>query len=150
MLQAAQGDLDAAAHAVEQALRESRAAAMPFEHARTLLAAGQIRRRRKEKLLAREALQQAGRIFDDLRTPLWSAHVTAEIRRLGLRRTSPYDLTPTEERVACLVASGQTNREVAGALHISQKTVEANISRIFRKLGISSRRELGDKPILLQ
>ena len=142
MLQAAQGDLNAAAHAVEQALHESQAAAMPFEHARTLLAAGQIRRRRKEKMLARQAFQHARQIFDDLRTPLWSARATAEIRRLGLRSGPADAMTPAEERVAHLVANGLTNREIAATLHISQKTVEANLSRVFRKFGVRSRREL--------
>jgi DNA-binding CsgD family transcriptional regulator len=142
MLEAAQGNLDAAAHSAEQALKEAQAAAMPFEHGRTLLTAGQIRRRRKEKLLAREAFQHARQIFENLQTPLWAARATAEIRRLGLRSNSSGSMTPAEERVAHLVADGLTNREVAGALFISQKTVEANLSRIFRKLGIRSRREL--------
>lgn len=42
-----------------------------------------------------------------------------------------------------MAANGLTNREVASALFISHKTVEANLSRVFRKLGIQSRRELG-------
>jgi DNA-binding CsgD family transcriptional regulator len=147
MLLAACGDLDAAADAAEQALREARAAAIPLEHARTLLAAGRIRRRRKEKLLAREAFEQAQQIFDTLPNPLWSAQVAAEIRRLCQRRASMKDLTTTEERVARLAASGHTNREIAGILHISEKTVEANLSRVYRKLGISSRRALTDSGI---
>ena len=52
-------------------------------------------------------------------------------------------LTPSEQRVAELAASGMTNRDVAAALFISPKTVEANLSRIYRKLGIHSRAELG-------
>jgi DNA-binding CsgD family transcriptional regulator len=48
-------------------------------------------------------------------------------------------LTPTEERVAELVADGQTNKEVAQALFLSEKTVEANLTRIYRKLGVRSR-----------
>lgn len=51
-------------------------------------------------------------------------------------------LTPTEDRVARLVAEGRTNREVAGALFVSVKTVEANLTRIFHKLGIRSRADL--------
>ena len=52
------------------------------------------------------------------------------------------DLTPTEARVAELVAVGSTNREVADALFVSVHTVEANLKRIYRKLGIRSRTEL--------
>jgi DNA-binding CsgD family transcriptional regulator len=51
-------------------------------------------------------------------------------------------LTPTEARVAALVAAGSTNREVADALFVSVHTVEANLKRIYRKLGIRSRTEL--------
>ena len=51
-------------------------------------------------------------------------------------------LTPTEARVAELVAAGGTNREVADALFVSVHTVEANLKRIYRKLGIRSRTEL--------
>ncbi len=142
LLHAARGDLDAAADAAAQALRQAQAAAMPFEHARTLLTAGRIRRRRKEKLLAREAFQQARQIFDTLPNPLWSAQATAEIRRLGLRSASPHDLTPTEQHVARLADDGQTNKQIAATLHISDKTVEANLTRVFRKLHIRSRREL--------
>ena len=52
-------------------------------------------------------------------------------------------LTPSEQRVAELAASGKTNRDVAAALFISPKTVEANLGRIYRKLGIETRAELG-------
>jgi DNA-binding CsgD family transcriptional regulator len=148
MLLAAYGDLDASADAATQALCEAQAASMPFEHARTLLAAGRIRRRRREKLLAREAFQQAQQMFDALPNPLWSAQVTAEIRRLGMRPAHAHDLTPTEERVARLAATGLTNREIAGTLHITAKTVEANLSRVFRKLGIRSRRALAGSRVL--
>jgi DNA-binding CsgD family transcriptional regulator len=52
------------------------------------------------------------------------------------------DLTPTERRLADLVAQGCTNSEVAERMFLSVKTVEANLSRIYRKLGIRSRSEL--------
>jgi DNA-binding CsgD family transcriptional regulator len=55
------------------------------------------------------------------------------------------DLTPTEGRVAELVAAGSTNREVADALFLSIHTVEANLKRIYRKLGIRSRTELASR-----
>ena len=48
-------------------------------------------------------------------------------------------LTPTERRVAQLAFEGMTNRAIAGTLFLSPKTVEANLSRVYRKLGISSR-----------
>jgi DNA-binding CsgD family transcriptional regulator len=61
----------------------------------------------------------------------------------GLPRRST--LTPTEDRVAALVAAGSTNRAVADALFVSVHTVEANLKRIYRKLGVSSRTELASK-----
>jgi len=65
------------------------------------------------------------------------------LTRLGLRRAPRGELTATERRVAELAAGGLTNREVAVALFISPKTVEANLARVYRKLGIASRAELG-------
>ena len=60
-----------------------------------------------------------------------------------MRRGDPHELTETERRVAELAASGMTNREVAQAAFVSPKTVEANLARVYRKLGIRSRAELG-------
>jgi DNA-binding CsgD family transcriptional regulator len=51
-------------------------------------------------------------------------------------------LTPTEARVAALVANGRTNKEVAAELFLSVKTVEANLSRVYDKLNVRSRSEL--------
>jgi len=69
-------------------------------------------------------------------------HPRAELQRVGLRR-APEGLTATERRVAELAAGGLTNREVATAAFMSPKTVQANLSRVYRKLAISSRAELG-------
>ena len=63
--------------------------------------------------------------------------------RLGLRRGSGDELTEAELRVAELAATGRTNREIAAALFMSPKTVDANLGRVYRKLGIGSRAELG-------
>ncbi len=62
---------------------------------------------------------------------------------MGLRRAAPAELTPGEQRIAELAATGLTNREVAAAAFVSAKTVEANLARAYRKLGIRSRAELG-------
>jgi DNA-binding NarL/FixJ family response regulator len=150
LIAAARGDLDAAASACERALHDVAAAGLPFEHARTLLIAGRIRRRRREKLLARQAFLRSCELFDGLGAAAWSAHTATELRRLGLRRAAPHELTPGEERVAQMVAQGLTNREVGAALCVSEKTVEANLSRIFLKLGIRSRRDLSRTEFLAQ
>jgi DNA-binding NarL/FixJ family response regulator len=116
---------------------------MPFELARTLLVSGQIQRRAKHKRIARQHLDHALGIFGSLPAPTWTARARSELSRIGLRPPAPHELTATEERVAVLAASGQTNRQVAAALFVSPRTVEDNLARAYRKLGVSSRAELG-------
>ena len=60
-----------------------------------------------------------------------------------MRPAAPDEFTESERRVAELAASGLTNRDVAARLFMSPKTVEAHLSRVYRKLGIRSRAELG-------
>jgi DNA-binding CsgD family transcriptional regulator len=118
---------------------------MPFEHARTLLARGQVHHRRKEKKLADEALREALRIFEELGSPLWADRARAELARVGLRRREPDELNETERQVAELAAQGLSNQEIAQRAFISVKTVEANLTRVYRKLGIRSRAALARK-----
>ena len=69
----------------------------------------------------------------------------AAIRARLIRAASgPLALTPTEHRVARIAASGLANREIAQALFVTEKTVEAHLGRAFRKLDIASRRQLPD------
>jgi len=143
LLLAAQGDTTSAVEALDQALRHHEDLAMPFELARTLLIAGQIQRRAKRKRLARQYLDEALAIFASLPAPSWAGRARAELARIGLRPPSPLGLTATEERVAALAASGRTNRQVAAELFLSPRTVEDNLARVYRKLGVSSRAELG-------
>ena len=75
--------------------------------------------------------------------PLWADRARAELARANVGSNRTGQLTPSEQRVAELAASGMKNRDVANALFISPKTVEANLARIYRKLGIKSRAELG-------
>ncbi|HEV2591151.1 MAG TPA: LuxR C-terminal-related transcriptional regulator [Gaiellaceae bacterium] len=143
LLLAAHAELDAAESALEAALLEHEQLPVPFERARTFLALGLLQRRRNQRRHANESLSQALAIFAELGAPLWVRRVQSEQRPIGGRPTSPRALTPSEQRVADLAASGMTNRQVAAALFISPKTVEANLARIYRKLEIRSRAELG-------
>ena len=136
-----QGDYEGALRAVEQALREHERLPLPLERGRTLLVKGKIERRAKERRAARQSLEAALEIFDGLGATLWAKQARDERARIG-GRASPAGLTPTEQQIADLVAAGSTNREVAEAMFISVKTVEASLSRIYRKLGVASRREL--------
>jgi DNA-binding CsgD family transcriptional regulator len=127
---------------VQQAMVEHRRLPMPFEYARTQLLLGRIQRRLRQRDAAAKTFREALSTFDALSTPLWADRVRAELNRATVRRGA-IGLTAAERRVAELAASGMTNRDVAAALFISQKTVEANLSRIYRKLDIRSRAELG-------
>ncbi len=143
LLLAAQGDTPGAIRVLDDALRHHQHLAMPFELARTLLVSGQMQRRAKRKRIARQHLDHALGIFESLPAPTWAARARSELSRIGLRPPAPLELTATEERVAVLAASGHTNRQVAAALFLSPRTVEANLARAYRKLGVSSRAELG-------
>jgi DNA-binding CsgD family transcriptional regulator len=143
MLLAAQGDLDGAVDNVEQAMVEHDRLPMPFERARTQFLLGQIQRRQRRKDAAAVTLHEALSAVEAIGIPLWAARIRAELARCAVVARGTGDLTPAERRVAELAASGLTNRDVAAALFISPKTVEANLSRIYRKLGIHTRAELG-------
>ena len=126
---------------LEGALTEHGDAQQPFELGRTLMVQGQVERRAKQKRVARSSLDQALRIFESLGAPLWAERARSELSRVG-GPAAPGELTPTERQVAELVVEGLTNREVADALFVSVKTVEANLSRVYHKMGLGSRREL--------
>jgi ATP/maltotriose-dependent transcriptional regulator MalT len=143
MLLAARGDLDAASAAATRALAQHDRLPMPFERARTLLLLGQLQRRQRRKESASASLQDALDIFERLHVRLWADRARAELARANVGPRQSSQLTPSEQRVAELAASGMKNRDVATTLFISPKTVEANLARIYRKLGIKSRAELG-------
>lgn len=143
LLLAALGDGSAALGALDRAEELHTALPYRFDHARTLLVRGRIHRRRKEKGAAKQALDRAAETFAQLGASAWLERTRREIERIGIRPPAPTALTPTEARVAELAATGMTNREVASAAFISPKTVEAALARVYRKLGIRSRAELG-------
>jgi len=146
LIAAAEGRLADAIVAAERALVWHGRVAIPFERARTLLVYGVIQRRKKLKRPARETLQQAAAIFEQLGAPLWLAQARVELGRVGGRQpTSEGVLTATEQRVAELAAAGRTNKQIAAELYLSERTVEANLTKVYRKLGLRSRAELASK-----
>ena len=100
-------------------------------------------RRRKEKRLANERLREALAVFETLGAPLWADRATAELARVGLRPRASHDLTETERRVAELAATGLSSRQIAERAFLAPKTVGNVIGRVYEKLGIHSRAELG-------
>ena len=143
LLSAARGESDEAI-SVLRALTSQPGAECPFEAARSLLALGQVYRRAGYKGLASETLNEAAAAFTELGIPRWAERARDEAGRVGLRPTTG-TLTETERRVAELVGSGRSNQETASELFMSVKTVEANLTRIYRKLSIRSRTELANR-----
>ena len=142
LIAAAEGDTAAAFAAFDRSLAELGTVQYPLERARTLLALGSVHRQAKHKRLAREALDHALAIFEQLGAPLWAEKARAELRRISGRRPASDELSETEERVAALAAQGRSNRQIAAELYVSVRTVEAHLSHIYRKLGVRSRAEL--------
>jgi DNA-binding CsgD family transcriptional regulator len=141
---AAQGKLAEADAACKAALARLEHAPVPLEVARTLFLLGQVERRRKQRARSRATLERSLAICERVDARAWAARVRGELERLGGRR-APGELTASELRVAGLAASGLTNREIAATAFMSQKTVEANLSRVYRKLGIRSRAQIALK-----
>src|SRR4029453_10335164 len=100
---------------------------VPFERARTLIVLGTLHRRAKHKAAARAALEEAVAILDGMGARLWAAGARGELGRIGGRAATD-GLTPTEQRVADLVAEGRSNKEVAAELFVSVRTVEATLT----------------------
>jgi DNA-binding CsgD family transcriptional regulator len=139
----ARDDLDAAGGALTEALRIGERLGNPFELARTYLDLGRTYRRSRQRTQAGEALDEALLRFEQLGAKLWAETTRRELGRISGRRVGDADaLTEGERRIAELVAQGRPNKEVAAALHLSVKTVEVTLTRVYRKLGVRSRGEL--------
>jgi DNA-binding CsgD family transcriptional regulator len=134
LLLAAEGELVASQAAFERSLVH--AGPFPLERGRTLLCLGMVRRQAQQKRAARGALEQALAIFEELGARLWAEKARAELRRISGRAPASDELTETERRVAELAARGRTNKEIAAELFMGVSTVEAHLSRVYRKLGV--------------
>jgi len=114
----------------------------PFELARTYLTHGHALRRLGRRTDAAASLEAAATSFATLGAEPWRARAEQELRRAQPRRRRDDSLTAAESRVATLVAAGRKNREVAAELFTTVATVEAHLTRIYRKLALRSRTEL--------
>ncbi len=113
-----------------------------MDRALALLVAGRVFRRTRQKRRAHECLTSALAIWEDMGCTPYADQARAELRRVGLRPNRSETLTPTEAEVSRLAADGLRNAEIAARAHVSLKTVEAVLSRSYRKLGIRSRAQL--------
>lgn len=162
LLTAARGDVLEAVAVTEPVLDPDPHGWSGFELARTLLTRGRLLRRARRTGDAERCLAEAATIFDQLGATAWLA--TTQDERSRVRRKRPAidapklipatqirptarepapHITATERRIAELVAGGATNRDMAATLHMSPKTVEVHLTRLYGKLGIRSRAELG-------
>jgi DNA-binding CsgD family transcriptional regulator len=138
---------DRAEAAFARALTAAHQAGYPFERAKVELAAGSFLRRAGQRRRAAELLAAAHRTFSALGAAPWAERCVTELSGSGLHPGPRQDRDPTvltsqELVVARLAAAGRTNREIAGELVVSVKTVEYHLRNAFQKLGVARRREL--------
>jgi DNA-binding CsgD family transcriptional regulator len=120
-----------------------------LEHARVLVDLGATFRAAGQRTAAREPLLEGLTRAARCGATAVERRARAELAAIGVRprtteRSGEDSLTPSERRVAELAAGGDTNREIAQTLFVTEKTVETHLGRAFRKLDISSRRQLPD------
>jgi DNA-binding CsgD family transcriptional regulator len=144
LVASAQGDVGRAAFLLQRAVVQHEEVGDPFGRARALLALGVVHRRARQKRAARDAIREALGGFEQLGAATWVAKARNELGSIG-GRTREEGLTPAERRVAALVAEGRTNREVAAALFLGERTVSSHLTHIYAKLGVRSRTELARK-----
>jgi DNA-binding CsgD family transcriptional regulator len=120
-----------------------------LEHARVLLDLGAAHRAAGQRTAAREPLLEGLALAARCGAKALERTARAELAAIGVRprstdRSGADSLTPSERRVVELAAAGGTNRAIAQALFVTEKTVETHLGRAFRKLDVSSRRQLPD------
>ncbi|MCQ6555005.1 AAA family ATPase [Streptomyces sp. C10-9-1] len=135
---------------LQQAAHRLRSGPARLEYAKTAAELGAALRRAGQRKNARRLLTEACDIARRCGAQPLVQQINAELRAGGARPRSPLAagidaLTPSERRVAELAAAGRSNREIAQALFVTPKTVEAHLASSYRKLDISSRRQLGEK-----
>ncbi|MFI8196923.1 LuxR C-terminal-related transcriptional regulator [Streptomyces sp. NPDC085942] len=143
LLDAARGHYDTAARRLTGAADRLRH--LPLERGRTLLALSHTERRGRRRASARAAAQSAADLFTAHQAHPWAETAAQVLRRLETAPTGkdahPH-LTSAERRCAELAAAGASNRDIATTLTVSVKTVEATLTRVYRKLGLHSRFQL--------
>ena len=135
-----------AARVLERAAEDYGRLGLRFERARSLLAAGRLQRRHRKWAASRRSLAEAAAAFGELGSSGWAEEARSEQGRVGARRPRALgELTPAESRVVELAAAGHSNKEIAGILYVSVKTVELHLSHAYATLGVRSRAQLAPR-----
>ena len=145
LVAAARGATDAAVDAYEHSLAVQAQRPEPYETGRTLIALGSLWRRTQQKRAARDVLEGAVRELETCHAAVEAKRARDELARIGGRTARPGELTATEMQIAALVAAGRSNDAIGRELHITRKTVEWNLTKVYRKLRVSTRTELAVK-----
>jgi DNA-binding CsgD family transcriptional regulator len=132
---------------LDRAIASLRASAYRLELARALIDRARLLRRDGHRVQARSLFEEGMELAARCEAAPLVAAAREELVVLGARPRRAMSsgveaLTAAERRVADMAATGLANREIAQALFVTEKTIEAHLHRVFRKLGIRSRREL--------
>jgi DNA-binding CsgD family transcriptional regulator len=144
----AAGDSPAADALYREAIDQHSRAPGPAHLARSHLLYGEWLRRARRPRDARVTLLLAYQLLNDIGADGFAERARAELAAAGESRQSEpaagrrHDLTPQEAQVARLAAAGATNAEIAAQLYLSPNTIDYHLRKVFRKLGVTSRREL--------
>jgi DNA-binding CsgD family transcriptional regulator len=147
-LVAGDGPAERTEESYRAAIAQHGAARGPVHLARSQLVYGEWLRRIKRPRDAREPLRAAYRGFDEMGARAFAARARRELSAAGESvpvRSGAQDreaLTAQEAQVAELAAGGATNAEIAAQLYLSPNTIDYHLRKVFRKLGVSSRRQL--------
>jgi DNA-binding CsgD family transcriptional regulator len=143
LVRTSEGNLVGAQAVFERALAHHERFPFAFERARTVLAYGHVLRRQMKRRDARAALGEALEAFERLGAHQFADVTREEMKHVGGRPPAgEHELTAAEDRVARLVAAGLSNKEAAAELFLAVSTVEATLTRVYRKLGVDSRSRL--------
>lgn len=141
-VRAAKGDYATAMDLLRGAKTTFAVLRQPIEHGHCLLVEAKVERRRRHYTAARVAAEAALELFTAAAAKPWVAESRALLVRLAEIGDTGGALTASEARIAAMAGEGATNQEIADQLFLSRKTVEATLTRIYRKLGIRSRAQL--------
>ncbi|MBV9830659.1 MAG: AAA family ATPase [Marmoricola sp.] len=133
--------------AFEQAITQHATAGRPLEEARIRLSYGEWLRRAQRRVDSRGHLRHALETFTDARAEIYARRAAEELRASGetARKrdvSTLVDLTPMERKVAQLVATGLSNKDVAAQIWVSPRTVAFHLRNVFAKAGVTSRAQL--------